>query len=86
MKTTIIDADIVKYEGKGAIFLRQFLIFFHKKCRKRENHRSSHLKIFWEQGVLEIKKKKRKLASLGKILGNFLEKYLTEFFCSQVTG
>ena len=39
--------------------------------------------MFWEQGVLEIskkekkkKEKKRKLESLGKNLGNFLEKYI----------
>ena len=25
LKTTIIDADVLKHEGKGAIFLRQFL-------------------------------------------------------------
>ena len=61
----------LKYEGKGAIFL------FQKQCRKGEKHRSSHLKMFWEQGVLEISKKKnRNKISLGKNLGNFLERYI----------
>ena len=58
------------------IFLN-FSKFFQKQCRKVENHRNSHLKMFWEHGVLEIsKKKKRKLAGLGTNLGNFLEKYI----------
>ena len=30
LKTTIIDADILKHEGKGAIFLRQFLMFWEQ--------------------------------------------------------
>ena len=42
-----------------------------KKGGKGEKYRSSHLKIFWEQGVLEVKKKK--LAGLDKNLGNFVE-------------
>ena len=45
----IIDADILKHEDRGAKRKKQ--------CRKEEKHRSSHLKMFWEQGVLEIKKK-----------------------------
>ena len=32
--------------------------------------------MFWEQGVLEISGKKRKLASLGKNQGYFLEKHV----------
>ena len=56
-------------------FLRDnFSKFFQKQCRKGEKHGSSHLKTFWEQGVLEIPKKK--LASLGKTLCKFLEKYI----------
>ena len=53
-----------------------FSKFFQKQCRKGEKHRSNHLRMFWEEGSLEISKKKRKLASLGKILGNFLEIYI----------
>ena len=56
MKTTIIDADILKYEGKGAILQKE------KQCRKREKHRSSQLKMFWEQGVLGIFSKKKKIS------------------------
>ena len=59
-------------------FWDNFSIFFSKAVGKKgEKHRSSHLKIFWEQGVLEVsKKKKKKKASAGKNLGNFLEKYI----------
>ena len=32
--------------------------------------------MLWEQGVLEITKKKKKLRSLGKGLDSFLEKYI----------
>ena len=71
-------------------FWNNFSKFFRKQCRKGKKHRSCHLKLFWEQGVSEIsekKKEKRKLASLGKNLNNFLEKYIwMKFFCSQVTG
>ena len=34
MKTTMIDADILKYEGKGAIFLRRFFEIFSKTVQK----------------------------------------------------
>ena len=64
MKTTIIYGDVLKHEGTCEIFPRQFFKIFSKQCRKGEKHGSSHLKTFWEQGVLEIPKKK--LASLGK--------------------
>ena len=63
-------------------FWDNFSKFFQKQCRKGEKYRSSHLKMFWEQGVLEMSKKEkkkkleRKLASLGKNLGNFQEKYI----------
>ena len=77
MKTTIIDADILKHEGKGAIFLRRFFYFFKKKQQgtKGEKHRRRHLKMFGEQGLLEIKKKII-IGRLGENLGNFLEKYI----------
>ena len=39
-------------------FRENFSKFLQKQCRKGEKHRSNHLKMFWEQGVLEIKKKK----------------------------
>ena len=58
------------------LFWDNFSKIFQKQCRKGKKHRNSHLKMFWEQGVLEISKKKRKLASLGKNLGNFIEKYI----------
>ena len=74
MKTTIIDADILKHEGKGAIFLRRFFYFLKKKQgRKGEKHRRRHLKMFGEQGLLEIKKIII-IGRLGENLGNFLEK------------
>ena len=58
LKTTIINADILKHESKGEFFWDNFSTFFQKQCRKGEKHRSSHLKMFWEQGVLEISKQK----------------------------
>ena len=60
-------------------FWDNFSKFFQKQCRKGEKHRSSHLKMFWEEDALGIyiyMKKKKKLASLGKNLDNFLEKYI----------
>ena len=54
--------------------------------RKGEKHRGNHLRMFWEQGVLEIFKKV-KLASLGKKSRQFPRKiYLNEFFSCHVTG
>ena len=61
------------------LFRDNFSKFFQKQCRKGEKHRRcSDLKMFWEHSVLEIskKKKEKKSASLGKNLGNFLEKYI----------
>ena len=77
MKTTIIDADFLKHEGKAAIFFQTiFLIFFRNSVERGKKHRNSHLKMFWKQGILEIKKKRRKLPNLETNLGNFLEKYI----------
>ena len=58
----MIDADILEHKGKGAIFLRQFTNFFQKKCQKGEKQRISHLKMFWEQSVVEISKRKKKIS------------------------
>ena len=62
-------------------FWDNFSKFFQKQCRRGEKHRRcSNLKMFWEHSVLEISKqkktKKKKLESLGKNLGVFLETYI----------
>ena len=63
--------------ARAKFFWDNFSKFFQKQCKKGEKHRSSHSKMFWEQGVLQISTTKiGKLASLGKNLSNFLEKYI----------
>ena len=58
MKPTIIDADILKHDGKGSETI--FINFFKTSTEKKKKYRSNHLKMLWEQGVLEISKKKKK--------------------------
>ena len=71
----MIDADILKYEGKGAIFLRRFFEIFSKTVQKgRKAQKQSFKDVLGTRRSRN--KKKRKLASLGKNLGNFLEKYI----------
>ena len=55
-----------EHASKGAIFRDNLSIFFHKECRKGEEHRSTHLKMFWEQGILEISNKKKKKNKISK--------------------
>ena len=66
MKTTIINADILKHERKGAIFLKQFFYFFSEPVQKGRKAQKQSFKDFREQGVLEISNKQtnKKLASL----------------------
>ena len=67
--------DILKHEGKGAIFLRQFFYFFLKTVQKGRKAQKQSFKDV-DQGFLEISKEIKKIASLGKNVGNFLEKYI----------
>ena len=59
MKTTIIDRDILKHEGKGVIFLRQFFRFFSKTVQKgRKTQKQSFKDVLRTRRSINFKKKK----------------------------
>ena len=77
MKTTTIYGDILKHEGKSAIFPRQFSYFFSKTMQKgRKAQKQSYKVVLGAKRSRNFRKKKEKIASLGKNLRNFLEKYI----------
>ena len=56
-------------------FLGNFSNFFLKTVQKGRKAQKQSFKDV-DQGFLEISKEMKKIASLGKNLGNFLEKYI----------
>ena len=89
LKTIITDADILKHERKGAIFLTQFFQIFSKTVQKG---RKAQKQLF--EDILGTKNKKKKIKKNEKKIRKsryksrqFTRKiYLNEFFCTQVTA